>query len=63
MTRNLEQELIPVCAELGVGIVAYSPLSRNLLAAPEEKPADWRATCPRFSDENWFRFCFLSLQQ
>lgn len=53
LTRNLEDDLVPVCAELGIGIVAYSPLARNLLSSPTEKPSDWRATLPRFSDENW----------
>jgi aryl-alcohol dehydrogenase-like predicted oxidoreductase len=33
--------------------VAYSPLSRNLLAGPGERPTDWRASLPRYSQENW----------
>lgn len=53
MTRNLEEELIPVCKELGVGVVAYSPLARNLLADPGEKPTGWRGSQPRFTEENW----------
>ena len=53
MTRNLEAELVPVCAKLGVGIVAYSPLARNLLTAPAERPTDWRASNPRFSEDNF----------
>ena len=32
LTRGVEQELVPACRELNVGIVAYSPLARNLLA-------------------------------
>ena len=36
LTRSLEVELLPVCAELGVGVVAYSPLARNLLTVPEK---------------------------
>ena len=53
MTRNLEEELVPVCKELDVDIVAYSPLSRNLLAAKvEAPPEDWRGTLPRYSKEN-----------
>merc|ERR1712224_1022295 len=31
LTRSLEKELVPVCRKLGVTIVAYSPLCRNLL--------------------------------
>jgi aryl-alcohol dehydrogenase-like predicted oxidoreductase len=53
MTRNLEDKLIPVCAELNIGVVAYSPLARNLLAKQQEAPPqDWRARNPRFSKEN-----------
>ena len=37
-TRNLEEKLVPVCKELGVGIVAYSPLARNLLTNPDSAP-------------------------
>mmetsp|Transcript_22073 Transcript_22073/g.48114 ORF Transcript_22073/g.48114 Transcript_22073/m.48114 type:complete len:258 (-) Transcript_22073:1414-2187(-) len=32
LTRNLEKGVVPTCAELNIGIVAYSPLARNLLA-------------------------------
>jgi aryl-alcohol dehydrogenase-like predicted oxidoreductase len=50
LTRNLEEELIPVCKKLNVTIVAYSPLARNLLATKlEAPPSDWRAT---YSQEN-----------
>lgn len=34
LTRNIEDELVPTCKELGIGIVAYSPLARNLLTVP-----------------------------
>ena len=30
--RDLEAEIVPLCAELGIGIVAYSPMGRGLLA-------------------------------
>ena len=30
--RDLEDEIVPLCAELGIGIVAYSPIARGLLA-------------------------------
>lgn len=53
LTRNLEDELVPVCKELGVVIVAYSPLGRNLLTGVvTETPTDWRADLPRYSLEN-----------
>ncbi|TKY53770.1 Perakine reductase [Spatholobus suberectus] len=31
-TREIEQEIIPLCRELGIGIVAYSPLGRGFFA-------------------------------
>jgi len=53
LTRSAEPELVPTCVELGVAIVAYSPLARNLLAVKnEEPPTDWRASLPRYSPEN-----------
>lgn len=30
--RDIEDEILPLCAELGIGIVAYSPIARGLLA-------------------------------
>lgn len=33
--------------------MAYSPLARNLLCKPSEAPQDWRASNPRFSEENF----------
>lgn len=32
MNRDLEEDLVPLCRELGIGIVAYSPLCRKLLS-------------------------------
>eukprot|EP00668_Euglena_longa_P020798 GGOE01025890.1.p1 GENE.GGOE01025890.1~~GGOE01025890.1.p1 ORF type:complete len:341 (+),score=136.04 GGOE01025890.1:101-1024(+) len=53
MTRNLEADIVPTCAELGVTIVAYSPLCRNLLSGTiTEPPKDSRATLPRYSPES-----------
>ena len=31
-SRELEDEILPLCAELGIGIVAYAPMGRGLLA-------------------------------
>mmetsp|Transcript_68793 Transcript_68793/g.109151 ORF Transcript_68793/g.109151 Transcript_68793/m.109151 type:complete len:328 (-) Transcript_68793:179-1162(-) len=54
LTREIvEKELIPVYKELGIGIVAYSPLARNLLAGPPEEVTDWRANHPRYAQENY----------
>lgn len=53
LTRNLERDLAPTCAELGVTIVAYSPLARNMLAKRvETRPSDWRGNQPRYAEEN-----------
>jgi aryl-alcohol dehydrogenase-like predicted oxidoreductase len=57
-SRDVEEEVIPVCRELGVGFVAYSPLGRGLLtgnitAETTFDEGDWRRSShPRFSDEN-----------
>ncbi|MGR6915292.1 aldo/keto reductase [[Actinomadura] parvosata] len=56
-TRGLEAEILPAARELGVGLVAYSPISRGLLSAalpsPEQLPADdFRRHLPRTSGEN-----------
>ncbi|KAI1213988.1 Aldo/keto reductase [Annulohypoxylon truncatum] len=50
--------LLATCRELGVAIVAYSPLSRGLLtgrvrSAADFGPGDVRASYPRFSAENF----------
>jgi len=53
-SRSLEDSVVPVCKELGIGIVAYSPLSRNLLCPPAQPPDDFRGqTCPRYQPENF----------
>ncbi len=58
-SREIEDEILPTCVELGVTLVAYSPLGRGLLtgAFPREKlgdAADFRATAqPRFQGENF----------
>lgn len=54
ITRQpIEDDIVPVCAELNIGIVAYSPLARNLLTEQKELPKDWRSTNPRFAGENF----------
>ncbi len=53
-TRDIENTIVPVARELGVGIVAYSPLGRGFLAnlaALDALPAsDWRKNIPRFGE-------------
>ncbi|MGD8321464.1 MAG: aldo/keto reductase, partial [Gemmatimonadota bacterium] len=57
-SREIEEEILPTCRELGVTLVAYSPLGRGLLTGTYDRdyqPAegDYRANGqPRFSREN-----------
>lgn len=56
-TRDAEVELLPLCRELGIGYVAYSPLGRGFLTATIRSPQDLiekdrRHDHPRFSPEN-----------
>jgi aryl-alcohol dehydrogenase-like predicted oxidoreductase len=56
-SRDVEGEVLPTLRELGIGLVAYSPLGRGFLSgrfrSPEELDADdWRRTQPRFSADN-----------
>ncbi|CAK5187535.1 unnamed protein product [Aphanomyces euteiches] len=54
-TRDLEDAVVPTARELGVGIVAYSPLSRGFLADIEAfdklDASDRRGTIPRFNQD------------
>ncbi|HTU32289.1 MAG TPA: aldo/keto reductase [Candidatus Acidoferrum sp.] len=57
-TRDPEDEVLPACRELGVGLVAYSPLGRGFLTGRfkkfEDFPADdYRRNSPRFQRENF----------
>ncbi|KAL6971660.1 hypothetical protein U1Q18_031339 [Sarracenia purpurea var. burkii] len=55
-TRDIEEDIIPICRELGIGIVAYSPLGRGFFggkAVIESVPdASLLARFPRFWGEN-----------
>jgi aryl-alcohol dehydrogenase-like predicted oxidoreductase len=56
-TRDVEQAIQPVCRELGIGFVAYSPLGRGFLAGRFKRPedigeGDYRKHSPRFQPEN-----------
>lgn len=56
-TRDVEAEILPLCRELGVGFVPYSPLGRGFLTATVQKvddlaANDWRRNSPRFQEEN-----------
>jgi aryl-alcohol dehydrogenase-like predicted oxidoreductase len=52
-TRHVEAEILPTCAELGIGFVAYAPLGRGFLAGrfgdtDELHASDVRRHMPRF---------------
>ncbi len=56
-TRDIENDALPACRELGIGLVAYSPLGRGFLTGAIRTPdqldaSDWRRQNPRFRDEN-----------
>jgi aryl-alcohol dehydrogenase-like predicted oxidoreductase len=57
-SRDVEDELLSACRDLGIGLVPYSPLGRGFLTGqikslndlPED---DWRHHSPRFQGDNW----------
>ena len=54
--RKPEAEVIPTLEELGIGLVAYSPLGKGFLTGKmnentELKSGDFRSTLPRFTPE------------
>ena len=57
LTRDPEKEIIPVCRELKITFVPFSPLARGLVTNtidPDKMPDDdFRRTLPRFNDEHW----------
>jgi aryl-alcohol dehydrogenase-like predicted oxidoreductase len=55
-TRTPEKEVIPTLEELGIGLVAYSPLGKGFLTGKIDETAkfdstDFRSTLPRFTPE------------
>ncbi|KAL5834600.1 hypothetical protein ACOSQ3_014177 [Xanthoceras sorbifolium] len=56
-SRDVEEEIVPTCRELGIGIVAYSPLGRGFLSSGPKlvesfSKDDFRQLLPRFQPEN-----------
>lgn len=59
-TRDPEPELLPLCRELGMAFVAYSPLGRGFLTGKIKRledlsENDYRRLAPRFQGENLSR--------
>ena len=57
-SRDIEAEILPACRELGIGLVAYSPLGRGFLSGAIKSlddlaEDDWRRFMPRFQGENF----------
>ena len=55
-TRDAEAEVLPTLRELGIGLVAYSPLGRGFLTGSirsmDDLPeGDWRRNNPRFQED------------
>ncbi|XP_057852788.2 probable aldo-keto reductase 2 [Cryptomeria japonica] len=56
-SRDVEEEIIPTCRELGIGIVPYSPLGRGFFSSGAKLVEslannDYRKSFPRFTGEN-----------
>jgi aryl-alcohol dehydrogenase-like predicted oxidoreductase len=57
-TRDIEAEILPTLRELQIGLVAYSPIGRGMLAGrfssvDDLAPNDWRRGAPRFQGDNF----------
>jgi aryl-alcohol dehydrogenase-like predicted oxidoreductase len=57
ISRGIEDEILPTCRELGIGVTAYGVMSRGLLSgrwSADRKlaPGDFRGRSPRFTGEN-----------
>ena len=57
LTRGVEGEILPLCKELGITFIPFSPLARGLVTNTVVKEKlgdnDWRKALPRFSDQHW----------
>ncbi|XP_021907669.1 probable aldo-keto reductase 2 [Carica papaya] len=56
-SRDVEEDIVPTCRELGIGIVAYSPLGRGFFSlgpklTEQLADNDFRKHLPRFQKEN-----------
>lgn len=59
--REVEAEVVPVCRELGIGFVPYSPLGRGMITGQVKRAEEYvadndnRRNMPRFQGENFDR--------
>lgn len=57
-SRDIEAEVLPIIRELGIGLVAYAPLSRGFLSGEFKTPEDIkgnRINMPRYQGENFYK--------
>jgi aryl-alcohol dehydrogenase-like predicted oxidoreductase len=59
-SRDVEDDILATCRELGIGFVPYSPLGRGFLTGQIKRfedlaPDDFRRNSPRFQGENFAR--------
>lgn len=56
LTRNVEDEVLPLCKELGISLVPFSPLVRGLITNDLDLDLlgenDFRKSLPRYQDEH-----------
>jgi len=57
LTRDVEKEILPLCRELNISFIPYSPLARglvtNTVTPAKMSDDDFRKTLPRFDEEHW----------
>ncbi|WP_267289045.1 aldo/keto reductase [Parachryseolinea silvisoli] len=57
-SRDIEADVLPTLRALGIGLVAYAPLSRGFLSGDFQKPEDIkdsRVNMPRFQGDNFYK--------
>jgi aryl-alcohol dehydrogenase-like predicted oxidoreductase len=59
-SRDIEKDILATCRELGIGLIAYSPIGRGMLTGAIEDmkqlaPDDRRQSFPRFTGENFVK--------
>jgi aryl-alcohol dehydrogenase-like predicted oxidoreductase len=57
-SRDIEAEVLPTIRKLGIGLVAYAPLSRGFLSGEFKAPEDIkdnRMNMPRYQGENFYK--------
>lgn len=56
LSRDVEKEIIPICSELGITFIPFSPVARGLLTNTVDMKnlpeGDMRKTIPRFNDKH-----------